>query len=71
MTAKRYMLTTRAQIGGALREPGFEFTLEEGQKGPMRSVVASDHGSNHDGQPGELRDVPLYVELPKLIGDET
>jgi hypothetical protein len=39
---KTYRLTARAQIHGALRDPGF--TLEDGQRGPHRTVVASNIG---------------------------
>lgn len=65
--AKRYVLLEKAQMYGALREPGFVFTLAEGEKGPHRTVVASNHGAqiaDHMGaeQPS-LVDVPLYAEV--------
>ena len=64
MSGKRYRLLARAQFQGAVREPGYEFTLAEGEKGPHRTVVASNHGAaiaNHKGD--ELKDEPLYAEI--------
>jgi len=61
--SKRYRLTVRAEMHGAIREPGYQFTLAEGELGPHRTVVASDHGSNADGNSGRLIDQPLYVEV--------
>jgi hypothetical protein len=48
---KRYRLTARAEMFGAICDPGFEFTLPEGEIGPHRTVGAG------------LVDVPLYVEV--------
>jgi hypothetical protein len=48
---KRYRLTARAEMFGAIRDPGFEFTLPEGEIGPHMTVGAG------------LVDVPLYVEV--------
>ena len=65
MITKRYKLLVRAEMRGAIREPGYVFTLEDGQLGPQRTVVASDHGasiSDVERKDG-LKDVPLYVEL--------
>ncbi len=60
---KRYRLLTRAHMDGALQDVGYVFTLAEGRLGPMRAAVASDHGANHEGNPGRLVDVPLYEEV--------
>lgn len=62
MTDKKYVLTARAQINGTLQEPGFVFALKDGEKGPHRTGVASDHGTNFDNKAGALVDVPLYAE---------
>lgn len=62
MTDKKYALTARAQINGSIQEPGFVFTLKDGEKGPHRTGVASDHGANFDNESGALVDVPLYEE---------
>ena len=35
---KRYRLTARAEMFGAIHDPGFEFTLPEGEIGPHRTV---------------------------------
>lgn len=77
---KRYALTARAQINGNLQEPGFVFTLKDGELGPHRTVVSSDHGANVAGQSGGLVDVPLYekyqepeepkVEFAPSVADE-
>lgn len=48
---KRYRLTARAEMFGAIQDPGFEFTLPEGEIGPHGTVGAG------------LVDVPLYVEV--------
>lgn len=58
---KYYALTARAEIDGAVREPGYVFTLEDGKLGPHRTIGA--HGS----QP---KDEPLYIEVeyPSVAG---
>lgn len=70
--AKCYRLTARAQMHGTVREPGYVFTLEDGELGPHRTVVASDHGAQVGGhyriggeadKIQELKDVPLYEEF--------
>jgi hypothetical protein len=62
---KRYRLLTRAQLDGAVREPGYVFTLAEGELGPHRTVRASNAGAAVTGVPddGQMRDDPLYAEL--------
>ena len=63
---KHYRLTTRAQMHGEIREPGYVFTLAEGEIGPHRTVSAGAPEAqiaDHIGGAGELRDVPLYTEL--------
>jgi len=63
---KRYRLLARAQINGAVREPGYVFTLAPGEKGPMKTVVASQHGAqlvDHLSGGQELVDEPLYEEV--------
>lgn len=68
---KQYRLTARAEMNGALREPGYVFTLpvdKDGNEipGPHRSVVASNHGAqiaDHIGAETGLVDVPLYEEV--------
>lgn len=49
---KLYCLTATAEIDGAIRPPGYRFTLPEGVKGPHRTVG--------------VKDVPLYVEVDPL-----
>lgn len=64
MPEKRYRLLARAQFQGAVREPGYEFTLADGEKGPHRTVVASNHGASiADHKGSELKDEPLYAEV--------
>lgn len=58
MTTKRYRLTARAQMHGEVREPGYEFALAEGEKGPHRTVIT------HFGAGAKVLDEPLYVEVP-------
>lgn len=63
---KRYRLLARAQINGAVREAGYIFTLAAGEIGPMRTVLASQHGAqlvDHLAQQNEMSDVPLYEEV--------
>jgi hypothetical protein len=44
MSQKQYRLLARAQIDGEVREPGYVFTLKDGERGPHRTVVASNAG---------------------------
>lgn len=63
---KTYRLTAPAQMDGEVRQPGYQFTLEPGQVGPHRTVLASQHGAqlaDHLGGGTELTDVPLYEEV--------
>lgn len=68
---KRYRLTAPAQMDGAVRGRGHEFTLAEGQMGPHRAVrVTHDHidydpanGIDANHVPGEMKDEPLYEEV--------
>lgn len=64
--AKRYRLLARAQMHGAVREPGYVFTLPDGELGPHRTVLASHHGAqitDHINATQELKDEPLYEEF--------
>ena len=63
---KRYRLLARAQIDGEVRDPGYVFTLADGQSGPQRTVVASQHGAqivDHIASNQQLVDQPLYEEI--------
>ena len=63
---KHYRLTTRAQLHGEVRDPGYIFTLAEGELGPMRSVSAGSPEAqiaDHIGGESGLKDVPMYVAL--------
>lgn len=63
---KRYRLLSRAQMYGAVRDPGYVFTLAEGELGPHRTVVASNHGAqitDHMNAEQDLIDQPLYEEV--------
>jgi hypothetical protein len=63
----RYRLTEPAQMHGTRRECGYEFTLEEGERGPMRTVVrAHDRLAVLDDNKrilGDYVDVPTYVPV--------
>ena len=64
--SKRYRLLARAQIDGEVRDPGYVFTLADGQSGPQRTVVASQHGAqivDHIASEQQLVDQPLYEEI--------
>jgi hypothetical protein len=41
---RRYRLLARAQLDGAVRDPGYVFTLAEGERGPHKTVVATNTG---------------------------
>src|SRR5258707_2610428 len=57
---KRYRLLARAEIDGAIRDPGYLFTLPDGVRGPHRTVQSASHGAlGH----GVYRDEPLYAEV--------
>ena len=62
---KRYRLTARAEMHGEVRDPGYVFTLEDGQKGPHRTVSPRPDGSVAavGNAPGQMVDEPLYREL--------
>lgn len=67
---KRCRLTARAEIDGAIRDPGYVFVLPDGERGPHRAVRAvhpaihASHVAGHDHDPSEGADEPLFVELP-------
>jgi hypothetical protein len=42
MEQKRYRLLARAQLDGEVRQPGYVFTLADGERGPHKAVVASN-----------------------------
>lgn len=71
---KQYVLLARAQIGGAICEPGHVFTLAPGVRGPYKAVqVTPDlHASSLDAHlpypfigksAGDWVDVPLFREV--------
>lgn len=68
---KLYRLLERAELNGALRDPGYVFSLPldaAGKEipGPHKTVVASNHGAQiaeHENATQGLTDVPLYVEI--------
>lgn len=71
----RYRLLARAQMHGAIQEAGYVFTLAEGELGPHRTVVASNHGSqitDHMNTTQDLRDEPLYEEVkePEVVEEK-
>jgi hypothetical protein len=41
---KLYPLLAKAQLDGEVRQPGYVFTLAEGERGPHRAAVASNIG---------------------------
>lgn len=66
MSEKVYRLTARAQMHGEVREPGYMFTLAEGETGPMRTINGSQHGAqiaDHIGAGVEMTEEPLYEEV--------
>lgn len=63
---KRFRLLVRAQMHGALRDPGYVFSLAEGELGPHRTVRASNIGAqlcDHMSEAADMMDVPLYEEI--------
>jgi hypothetical protein len=68
--AKKYRLLIRAQMHGAIRDPGYIFELAEGELGPHRTVLASNKGAqladhDHPDRKNDLIDVPQYEEMPE------
>lgn len=62
---KRYRLTARAQFHGEVRDPGYVFTLAEGELGPHKTVPKGAEDTqiaDHIGGGNGLVDMPLYVE---------
>jgi hypothetical protein len=75
MSQKRYRLLARAQMHGAVREPGYIFTLAEGEIGPHRTVVSTNLGgmawrkfSEPELLPPEAR--PLHTAADDPMRDE-
>lgn len=68
---QRCRLLARAEIDGAIREPGYVFTLADGERGPHRArlpvhpSINASHIAGHDRPPREGADEPLYVVLPQ------
>lgn len=58
---KRYRLLAKAEIDGAIRMPGYVFSLPEDVRPPHRGVVESHHGAGGIGS--GMRDIPLAVEI--------
>lgn len=60
----RVRLTAPAQVDGALREPGYEFDLPDGVKGPHTTRRLShdtiDVADDSNRILGKLEDMPLY-----------
>jgi hypothetical protein len=56
---KLYRLLSRAQLDGEVRQPGYVFTLAEGERGPHRTVV----WSMPDRCTPRTHDEPLYEEI--------
>jgi hypothetical protein len=44
MSQKQYRLLARAQIDGEVREPGYVFTLADGELGPHKTMVSTNTG---------------------------
>lgn len=62
---KRYRLTARAQFHGEVRDPGYVFTLADGELGPHKSVPKGAEDTqitDHIGGVNGLIEMPLYVE---------
>jgi hypothetical protein len=63
---KYFRLTARAQMHGEVREPGYVFTLADGETGPTKTVPEGSRDAqitDHIGGSGGLVEVPLYVEV--------
>jgi hypothetical protein len=75
VAGKRVRLTAQAYLDGALREPGYEFFLPEGEKGPMRTVRR--HHERIDVARDNLRidaasaDEPLFEDVPVPVATPT
>src|ERR1700722_18840932 len=44
LMTRLYRLLARAQMHGEVRQPGYVFTLAEGERGPHKTAVASNAG---------------------------
>lgn len=58
---KLYRLLARAQMHGEVRQPGYVFTLAEGEQGPHKTIVAWNGGGmawRRDHSPHELKLIP-------------
>jgi hypothetical protein len=71
-----YRLLARAQMHGEVREPGYVFTLAPGERGPHKTMVATNTGGvawRHFSDPDirrwyaakddPMRDEPLYAPV--------
>ena len=70
--AQRCILKVRAQMDGAIREPGYVFTLPTGKLGPHRAVSSGPHTINYDPGvdanhvPAPAQNVPLYDVIEEI-----
>jgi hypothetical protein len=58
---KFYRLLARAQMHGEVRDPGYVFTLAEGERGPHKTIVASNARGmawRREHSPHELKLIP-------------
>ena len=44
MIQKRYRMLAKAQMHGSVQEPGYVFTLADGERGPHKTMVATNTG---------------------------
>lgn len=56
-------LLARAQMHGEVREPGYVFTLAEGERGPHKTVVATITGGTAWRQFSEQEMLPPEAQL--------
>ena len=68
---QRIRLLATCQVNGSVHSAGEVITLPDGQRGPHRTVVASNHGAAiGDASAQILIDQPLFVVLDETIENE-
>jgi hypothetical protein len=70
MVTKRYRLLGRAEMNGAIREPGYVFELPDGVLGPHRTVIARHDGASLAAGVPQGVDEPMYEEIDTTLDDE-
>lgn len=72
---QRYRLLATAEVDGAMREPGYIFRLQDGERGPERAVYEGEDRIDWDAGGerlrGKVKVEPLYEAVPDEPASDT